>query len=85
MEHGTRGDTRCGWFLSSRRENGRCTKEEWRLVSNRSTLEVILDFISKPLVLIVVVLLGGAAVGASGEVERLVGVVADAIAKMKPW
>ena len=54
-------------------------------MSNRSTLEVILDFISKPLVLIVVVLLGGAAVGLSGEVEHLIGVMADAIAKMKPW
>ena len=54
-------------------------------MSSRSTLEIILDFISKPLVLIVLVVLGGAALGFSGEVEHLIGVIADALAKMKPW
>ena len=44
-----------------------------------------LDFLSKPLVLIVIVVIGGAVLGFGPEVEHLIDVIAGALSEMKPW
>ena len=56
-------------------------------MSSRSRLEVILDFLSQPMVwitIVVAIVLGFGLAGAD-QVEHMIGVIADALAKMKPW